>query len=189
MRCPSCSRTGAMPIGSRRRARKQADPAFPRRRGTQHSLAQELRGARRLHPRRPAAHARLSRLRQPARVHDLGARQFRARRIRRHGSVLCRRRCAQPHDDGFLRGRSPFVADGLYSAGRSRPRSAHRQTRDRTGRQGLDDPLALSARPFAQPYRLRSALGVGAGGGPADPVPCRWRGETQSRLFRERPAR
>ena len=43
------------------------------------------------------------------------------------------------------------------------------------GRQGAADPVALPGRPFAQPHRLRSAVGDGAGSRPADRVPCRRR--------------
>ena len=60
---------------------------------------------------------------------------------------------------------------------------------DRARRQGADDPVALPGRPFAQPYRLRSAVGDRPGGRPADRVPCRRRRQAaRGGLLQQRPA-
>ncbi len=60
---------------------------------------------------------------------------------------------------------------------------------DRARRQGADDPVALPRRPFAEPYRLRSAVGHRPGGRPADRFPCRrWRQAAGGGLLQQRPA-
>ena len=59
----------------------------------------------------------------------------------------------------------------------------------RARRQGAADPVALPGRPFAQPYRLRSAVGHRPGGRPADRLSCRRRREASGGgLLQQRPA-
>ena len=69
-------------------------------------------------------------------------------------------------------------------------RTAKAATRgDRARRQGADDPLALPGRPFAEPHRLRPAVGDRAGSRPADRFPRRRRRQASGgRLLQQRPA-
>ena len=110
---------------------------------------------------------------------------------RRHGPRPHLRRGARPYaaHGRVLLGRPAPAADRLRAAGRLR---AHRQggaRGDRARRQGADDPLALPRRPFAEPHRLRSAVGDRPGSRPADRFPCRRRRQAAGgRLLQQRPA-
>jgi hypothetical protein len=51
------------------------------------------------------------------------------------------------------------------------------------------DPVALPGQPFAEPYRVRSAVGGCPGGRPADRVSRGWRRQASGRgLVQQRPA-
>ena len=141
-------------------------------------------------PPGPAALDRSAGLRQPAHVHH-GAAQLLLGARRRTGPRphLCRGARAYAAHGRVLLGRPPPAADRLRAAGRLR---AHRQggaRGDRARRQGADDPLALPRRPFAEPHRLRSAVGDRPGGRPADRFPCRRRRQaSRGGLLQQRPA-
>ncbi len=166
---------------------QQDNPDFRAGAGREHPPAQELRSARRVPQAGPAARTRPARLLEPADLHDLVPGQFRARR-HEPGARLCDGCGAQTHDGGFLRGGPPLLRDSLYPARRCRADLADGTRGDRAGPEGASHSLALPERPFAEPCRVRAALGDGGGGRLADRLPCRRRGEAEPRLFRQRPA-
>ena len=102
---------------------------------------------------------------------------------------LCRGARPYAAHGRVLLGRPPPAADRLRAAGRLRAHGEGRPRGDRAGRQGADDPVALPRRSFAEPYRLRSAVGHRPGSRPADRVPCRRRRQAARRgLLQQRPA-
>ena len=177
-------------VRRRRRAPQQDDPLVSRRRRGQHPAAQELRGAGRLPPRRPAARrstiwASPASWCSPPSASAISGSKTAAMSELGYAAATAHNRMMTDFcsvDRRLLAtGYVPLVdferalADGAAEA-------------IDAGRQGDADPLALPQGPFAQPHRLRSGVGAGAGGRPADPVPRRRRGEAEPRLFRERPA-